>query len=74
MGGAELDTPTLGGMFNKVMEFHRQPVARAPENLTVEPRVFPGETHSSVLAQVLASGIREMWGTGKVFGRFDQAD
>jgi predicted alpha/beta superfamily hydrolase len=74
MGGAELDTPTLGGMFNKVMEFHRQLVARAPENVNVVTRIFPGETHSSVVAPVLASGIREMWGTGKVFGSIDQAD
>jgi predicted alpha/beta superfamily hydrolase len=74
MGGAELDTPTLGGMFNQVMEFHRLLVDRAPENLSVETRIFQGETHSSVIAFVLASGIREMWGTGKVFGNFDQAD
>jgi hypothetical protein len=67
-GGAELETTELGPMFRLVMDAHKRLAEAAPDGIRVITKTYPEETHTSVVPAVIASGLRVMWGTGKVFG------
>lgn len=59
VGGRELDDPALGPMLRSSLEQMTR-LATTP-GADIEVRIFPDETHASVMPQVLAGGLRRLW-------------
>jgi hypothetical protein len=67
VGGAEIDDPAFAhaGLGLPLMQ---RLAAMGLPGLEVSTQVFEGENHGSVIAHVLATGIRTLYGTGHDFG------
>lgn len=64
VGGQELADPLVSGGFLAGQAMLQRLAAAAPDALQVTVHTFPGETHGSTLAHLLASGLCRLWPSG----------
>lgn len=67
VGGAEIDEPLVSSSMRAAQEMLARLQKSCPECLQLTLHTFPGETHGSTMAHLLASGIRVLWPSGKTY-------
>ncbi len=67
VGGSELDDPQTRFSMGSGQEMLIRLQKAAPDSLDLVCQVFADETHGSLMAHLLASGVRLLWPSGKSY-------